>query len=203
MTDFEYEIKEKKRIARGAFNRKGGSRSKSCSLPSDNMTDAQWKKRNGKIMSYDLKQPMNWTQFTDMPIEIQEEYLRRLSDKYHVTIRCLADLFGTSWDTVRRHLKTNHPWMKFKRGNTMSDEDKAGFAEFLCGTQPEQVEPLDTEEPPSYDEQKETPGFRMRRIMAEFETPYEPGSVNNMILTMMPTALTGSNVRIKIEIEIM
>ena len=227
MTDFEYDVKEKKRIARNAFNKKGGSKSKSCSLPSDHMTDAQWKKRNGKVMSYDLKQPLNWVQFTTMPAEIQEEYLRRLSDRYHVTIRCLADLFGMSWDTVSRYLKVHHPWLKFKRGNAMSDEDKAGFAEFLCGSdpyspavlpsdpgpsgkpeklkeqKPEKTAPVDTEQVPPYDKKTERPGFQMRRLTAEFETPYEPGAVNNMILAMMPAGLAGSDVRIRIDIEIM
>lgn len=223
MHDFDYDVKQKKAIARGAFSKKNGSKSKYCSLPSDHMTEAQWKKRNGEVMSYNLKQPLNWVQFTTMPVEIQEEYLRRLSDKYHVTIRCLADLFGMSWDTVRRYLKANHPWLKFKRGNAMSNEDKAGFAEFLCGSDPfvpasapaeKEPEPViepdtpakervDGESAQSYDKKEEKSNFRMRRISAEFETPYEPGSVSNMVLAMMPTGLTGSNVRVRIEIEIM
>lgn len=203
MHDFEYDVREKKRLARNAFNRKNGSHSKSCSLPSDRMTEAQWKKRNGAVMNYDLKQPMNWAQFASMPTEIQEEYLRRLSERYHVTIRCMADLFGVSWETVSRYLKANHPWMKFKRGNAMSNEDKAGFAEFLCGSQPVAEEPLDEEPQEPYDEKKEAAGFRMRSLVAEFETLYEPGAVNNMILAMMPSGLTGNNVRIRIEIDIM
>ena len=223
MHDFDYDVKQKKAIARSAFSKKNGSKSKYCSLPSDHMTQAQWKKRNGEVMSYNLKQPLNWVQFTTMPVEIQEEYLRRLSDKYHVTIRCLADLFGMSWDTVRRYLKANHPWMKFKRGNSMSDEDKAGFAEFLCGSdafvpmpapaeqKPEPVskpvapakEPVDDAGASPYDKKEEKPGFQMRRLSAEFETPFDPGSVSNMVLAMMPTGLAGSDVKIRIEIEIM
>lgn len=206
MHDFDYDVREKKRLAKNAFNRKNGSHSKSCSLPSDHMTDAEWKKRNGEVMSYDLKAPLNWTQFTDMPLEIQEEYLRRLVEKYHVTITCLSDLFGVKWNALDRFLKKNHPWLRFKRGAKMSAADKAGFAEFLCGgpnPAEQKTETIDSEESPAYNHDAEKHAFRMRRLSAEFETPYDPASVGNMVLTMMPTALSGAPVRIRLEIDIL
>ena len=223
MTDFEYDVKQKKRIARGAFAKRGGSKSKSCSLPSDNMTDSQWKKRNGAIMSYDLKQPMNWATFSGMPIDIQKEYLQSLHEKYHVTKQCLADLFGVSWDTVSRHLKINHSWMKFKRGNQMTAEDKAGFAEFLCGS--DAFEPVVLEQPPvtkesvpsaveesaaTHAEAKPEPvaepkpsRFHMRRLVTEFEDIYDANAIQNMIRAILPTGLAGLPVSVKIEINVL
>lgn len=206
MNDFDYDVMQKKNIARSAFNRKSGARSKACTLPSDHMTDAQWKKRNGKEVTYDLKIPLNWTQFTDMPADIQKAYLQRLVDKYHVTITCLSDLFGVKWNTLDRFLKKNHAWLRFKRGAKMSAADKAGFAEFLCGAPnpiEQEEETIDSDKPPAYNHSAETQTFRMRRLSAEFETPYDPASVGNMVLTMMPTALAGVPVRIRFEIDIL
>lgn len=220
MTDFEYDVKQKKEIARSAFAKKNGSKSKYCSLPSDHMTEAQWKKRNGLIMSYDLKKPMNWTQFTTMPPDIQEEYLRGLSERYHVTIRCLSDLFGVSWDTVRRHIKINHPWMKFKRGFQMSDQDKAGFAEFLCGEGCDTVvlgdrpieEKSEVQETigesikkilPKKEPVVEKSRFHMRKLVTEFEDIYDANAIQNMIRAILPTGLAGLPVSVKIEINVL
>lgn len=230
MTDFDYDVKQKKQIARSAFSRKNGSKSKYCSLPSDNMTEAQWKKRNGSIMSYDLKKPMNWVQFTTMPVDIQEEYLRGLSDRYHVTIKCLSDLFGVSWDTVSRYIKTKHSWLKFKRGSQMSPKDKAGFAEFLCGEgyyipveaeKPKKKKPKKEAEPAEeleaklseemeaeLKEEPEKPaarpsGFKMRRLVTEFEDIYDANAIQNMIRAMLPTGLAGSHVSIRLEIDVL
>lgn len=216
MTDFEYDVKQKKEIARSAFAKKNGSKSKYCSLPSDHMTEAQWKKRNGLIMSYDLKKPMNWAQFTTMPRDIQEEYLRGLSERYHVTIRCLSDLFGVSWDTANRYIKINHPWMKFKRGFQMSDQDKAGFAEFLCGdgyvpttTDEKQEEPKAIDDTPEKDnrefvEKSVAPSrFHMKKLSMEFEDIYDANAIQNMIRAILPTGLAGLPVSVKIEINVL
>lgn len=231
MNDFDYDVREKKRIANSARARKNGSKSKYCSLPSDHMTAVQWKKRNGEVMSYDLKKPLNWTQFTTMPVDIQAEYIRGLSEKYHVTIRCLADLFGVSWDTVSRYMKLKHSWFKVKRGVQMSPQDKAGFAEFLCGSDayspvvieetPAQKLEIKTETPiPKEDasvpreleqpvEPKEKPvkgtasRFKMRKLVTEFEDTYDADAIQNMIRAILPTGLTGLPVSVKIEIDVL
>ena len=41
MNDFDYDALQKKRIAAGARHMKRGSRSKRCSLPSDNLTPSR------------------------------------------------------------------------------------------------------------------------------------------------------------------
>lgn len=51
MNDFDYDIVQKKRVARGAFahvNRKRGK----CRLPSDYLTAAQKREMNGKMKTY-------------------------------------------------------------------------------------------------------------------------------------------------------
>lgn len=86
MTDEEYifrtECAEKKRTARGSFNRlshagKGGR----VKMPSDYMTKKERDKMNGEVQSYNLNSPMKWMQFKRMPDDIQRE--RKQSRKLH------------------------------------------------------------------------------------------------------------------------
>lgn len=57
MDDFTYDCWQKKQLAQQARHRKRGSKSRKCSLPSDNLTKKQWKERNGKTLSINLNQP--------------------------------------------------------------------------------------------------------------------------------------------------
>ena len=82
MNDFDYEVMQKKRITRGAAHMKRGSESKKCSLPSDNMTRAEWKRRNGPVSTYKLDAPMSWEQFREMPFDLRKKYLNNLYDLY-------------------------------------------------------------------------------------------------------------------------
>ena len=77
MNDFDYDIVQKKRVARGAFahvNRKRGK----CRLPSDYLTAAQKREMNGKMKTYNATRPMPWEDFKAMPDDIKREYLRNM-----------------------------------------------------------------------------------------------------------------------------
>lgn len=99
MNDAEYLFKtdaaEKKRNGRGAFNKKGGSKSKKCTLPGDYLTPAQKKKLSKTIVDVNLREPMTWQQFKSLSPDIQKEYLIFLRDRFGVSLRDIsADLFG-------------------------------------------------------------------------------------------------------------
>ena len=100
MNDFD--VMTKKRIARGASARKCGSKSRRCTLPSDYLTDAQKKARNGKMSTYNLSKPMTYEQFNLMPRDLQREYLLKLRNDMHASARAIALMFGCSDETVRR-----------------------------------------------------------------------------------------------------
>lgn len=77
MNDFDYDIVQKKRVARGAFahvNRKRGK----CRLPSDYLTAAQKKEMNGAVKTYNITRPMPLDEFKGMPDDLQREYLRNI-----------------------------------------------------------------------------------------------------------------------------
>ena len=99
MNDFD--VMTKKRIARGAAARKCGSKSRRCTLPSDYLTDAQKKARNGKMSTYNLSKPMTYEQFNLMPRDLQREYLLKLRNDMHASARAIALMFGCSGETVR------------------------------------------------------------------------------------------------------
>lgn len=105
MNNFDYEVLQKKRIAAGARHRKCGSKSKFCSLPSDNLTAAEWKRRNGKVKTYNLMAPMDWAEFKSMPHDLQQQYLDTLQTRFNVSVnRISQDLFGLCPDALRRHI---------------------------------------------------------------------------------------------------
>lgn len=133
MNDFEFDIMQKKNIAHSARKQKIGTRSKKCSLPSDRMTNKQWKERNGEVMSYNIGKPIEWSEFKALPNEIQEEYIVRLQKKYSVTATDIAKMFGVKPLTITRHVTAKGLNVSFHRGRSMSTEQRTEFAKFLNG----------------------------------------------------------------------
>ena len=94
MNAFDSEVRERKRLVSSARHKKNGSKSKRCSLPSDHLTERQWKARCGEIMEYKLSSPVPWAEFKRYPRDIQEMYIQNMVEKYHVTASDLGRLFG-------------------------------------------------------------------------------------------------------------
>jgi len=128
--DFDFDAMQKKRIARGAANRKRGSKSKKCALPSDNLTTGQWKRRNGKVMSYQLNKPMAWADFKAMPLDIQSEYLSNLIHKYGANSKSLGDMFGVTAQGVRDYVKRNNLGITFEFSK-MSEAERDIWEAFI------------------------------------------------------------------------
>ncbi len=105
MNDFDYDVMQKKRIARGASRMKRGSKSKKCTLPSDYLTAAQKRRLNGPVSTYKLDEPMNWESFKAMPEDLQKKYILGLQEMYQANDKMIAKLFGKSDVTVGEHRK--------------------------------------------------------------------------------------------------
>lgn len=110
MTDEKYEfvtdIREKKNVARSARGRrthcgKGGW----AKLPSDNMTNKEWKAMNGKVESYRLNEPMAYEEFKNMPGDLRVMYVKALIEKFNVPISRIAQMLGVSEAGLRLMLK--------------------------------------------------------------------------------------------------
>ena len=105
MTDFDYDNLQKKITARGAYHKKGGSKSKKCTLPSDYLTNAQKKKLNGPMTEINRNQPMDWETFKGLSDTLKLAYIQYLRETYNANAAMLAQMFGVSGDTVGRMLK--------------------------------------------------------------------------------------------------
>ena len=138
MSDFEFDCMKKKQLAGQAKYRKRGSKSKKCSLPSDGMTNKQWKERCGPVITYNPNKPMVWEDFKKLPAHIQTEYITNLQHKFGVTAVDLSKMFGVQPLTVRKHADANNLGVEFPRGHAMSAAKKAEWDKFVC---PEQDEP--------------------------------------------------------------
>lgn len=101
MSDEEFvyrqDIKEKKATGRGAFHKKGGSKSKKCNFPSDYMTRKEKLALNGEVMSYNPNKFYEWAEFKKLPMEYQVKYVNSLMDKYQIGLSNVSTtLFGLS-----------------------------------------------------------------------------------------------------------
>lgn len=105
MTDEKYtfveDCREKKRIARGAFNKrthagKGGR----VRFPSDYKTKRELKAMNGEVHSYKLNKPMKWAEFKGLPEDLKVTYITNLRKSFGVPDVRIADMFGVSGPTV-------------------------------------------------------------------------------------------------------
>ena len=138
MNDFDYDVLQKKRTAAGARHMKRGSRSKRCSLPSDNLTPAQLKRRNGPVSTYKLDEPMRWDDFKAMPVDLQKQYLTNLVETYGATNEMLGDMFyvhPTHVGTVKKALGvvSHNPHRLIGEKKTIRDQMWAAFCNGVVG----------------------------------------------------------------------
>lgn len=218
MNDFDYDVMQKKRIARGAWNRKCGSKSKRCSLPSDKLTKKQWKERCGQVMSYEFGKPMVWKEFKEMPKHIQKEYIENLIQKFSITAADLARMLDVHPHTVYKLCDSDGINIKFTRGKRMNKEQKAAFDLFL-GKDQETSEPVheelidaseDCSEQPNDPPEFETTDIvqirksrynpmRLSDFNLNFDGEFNIDSLYNSLRYMIPNGL---NVRLHISCEV-
>ena len=219
MNDFDYDVLQKKRTAAGARHMKRGSRSKRCSLPSDNLTPAQLKRRNGPVSTYKLDAPMKWDDFKAMPVDLQKKYLTGLIETYHATNEMLGDMFyvhPTHVGAVKKALGvvSNNPHKLTGEKKAIRDQMWAAFCNGVVGggdavkdtpKEPKKVETLPVRCPDELEEAAITAAsperkyLELGRISAEFTGPFNLESLASW-LAMLPVKGT-DEVRIKVEVE--
>ena len=198
MNDFDYDALQKKRIAAGARHMKRGSRSKRCSLPSDNLTPAQLKRRNGPVSTYKLDAPMRWDDFKEMPVDLQKQYLTYLVETYGATNEMLGDMFyvhPTLVGTVKKALGvvSHNPHRLIGEKKAIRDQMWAAFCNGVVGggdavketpRKPEKAETLPVRCPDELEEASITPAD------TEAPTETEPVVVRVPMLDMTELSAT-------------
>ena len=132
MNDFDYENYQKKRLAHQASHRKCGSKSRRCPMSTDYMTQKQWKERNGKVVSLNFDKPTTWENFKELSKGVQEGHL---AETYNANATNLAEMFGMSVATVRRHIQSADLDIKFRVGHSMNAEQRDAWERFLHSAQ--------------------------------------------------------------------
>ena len=198
MNDFDYDVLQKKRIAAGSRHMRRGSRSKRCFLPSDNLTPAQLKRRNGPVSTYKLDAPMRWDDFKDMPVDLQKQYLTNLVETYGATNEMLGDMFyvhPTNVGTVKKALGvvSHNPHRLIGEKKAIRDQMWAAFCNGVVGggdavketpRGPEKVETLPVRCPDELEEVAITP------VDTEAPTEAEPVDVKIPMLDMTELSAT-------------
>lgn len=122
MNEVEYmlrrDMREKKAAGRGIYHRRNGSRTKHVSLPHDHMTEAQWKRRNSPVQTYNISRVIrSYDEFKSLPKDLAEEYLSRLRTTYNAGGPDVAKSMGVHPTTFNRYIRENDIKSPFSKGN--------------------------------------------------------------------------------------
>lgn len=112
MTNEAYVFNETNReraiTKRSASHRKCGSKSKSCRLEVDKMTQKQIAKQHGPVSCWKLTDFYTWADFLKMPNDIKIEYINRLISTYRVGLFAISEiLFEKSSQSLYRWFYRN------------------------------------------------------------------------------------------------
>ena len=132
MNDFDFDVLQKKRIARSAYHRKNGSKSKRCTLPSDYLTAAEKRKLNGEVKTVELDKPRTMEEFNALTDAEKLLYLDYLKAKYHPSLRMLGLMLGCSAQKIELIAVSLGFDTGYKRGMRPNKELNAAWLAF-CG----------------------------------------------------------------------
>lgn len=130
MDDFTYDCVEKKRIARGAYHK---VRHTGCTLQSDHLTASQLKKKNGKVVSLKLGEPMAFDDFRSMSIENQKTYILYLKNEYDASDRMLAEMFLKSQPYISKIVRALGCSKPVKRADKITKAKWSAFCNGVVG----------------------------------------------------------------------
>lgn len=98
--ELQKEQQMQKNIARNASKKPKRS---GCRLPSDYLTNKQKQDLNGEVKIMNMNAPVAYKAFRMWPKDIQEQYLKGLVEKFHVSQKQVAEMMGTSLTSLSRY----------------------------------------------------------------------------------------------------
>lgn len=101
MNDFDYDVLEKKRTARGARHKVG--QRKGCRLPCDGLKQAQIRQRHGEVYTVNLNNAIRYAEYKKLPLDMREMYYNHLVDEFHVGQGPIAQMMGVKANTLWLH----------------------------------------------------------------------------------------------------
>ena len=212
MNDFDYDAMRKKKLCASARKQKNGCKSRKCSLPSDHLTAAQLRAKNGPITSCNLNEPMDWEMFKALSADLQSEYIKGLNSRFSVGLTTIGrDLFGLSHQALPIYLQ-RHGNKLDVAGKRLSCEETLVWEHWLsrphgkdehepvCEFEAAEVEEAEVEEPveeaiPAED--SVAPAFGMKSLCAEW-----CGEFNALAFMAQLSRLPVPEGRVKIRLEV-
>ena len=149
--DYLKHIAEQKKIGNSAANkyRKGGA----IMLPSDRMSDEEIAAQSSEVKTYNIKRPLKWDEFKNLPHDLKISYIKMLRQRFDVADVRLADLFGVSAWTVQQKIK--ELGLTKGKGWNATFFNRAEWEAFLKGGETAQEETKTTAEQPTQETQQE------------------------------------------------
>lgn len=188
---FYDDVKSRKAEAAGARHRVCGAKSKKCSLPSDNLTDAQRRKLNGPVRAYNVKLPMRWGEFKAMPTDLQQAHVSFLQDEFDVSGNDIAiSYFGVTGAALRLHAKKHNIALVNRRGRGTCADSLERFTAWFSG------EPA----PAPEEERVELPADPKPAFVVKTHSADISGSHNDLLL-YIHSMLGGRSADVHIEIK--
>ena len=109
MTDEKYlfisDIREKKANNRAVYSKRSGAKTRYVSLPSDHLTAAEKKRRNGPVSTVKLNQPITYPELKALTPTMQFLYLDHLTHEYKARQSDLAAMLGVTLACVNKYVK--------------------------------------------------------------------------------------------------
>lgn len=119
---FKDSVRERKSLVASARHRVCGSKSKRCSLPSDNLTPAQRNKLNGEVRVYTINKPMTWEQFTAMPKDLRQAHLDFVQRFFDVSVSYIGEKeFGLSRNSLNNYARREELRVISRKGGKSSE----------------------------------------------------------------------------------
>ena len=109
MTDERYvymqDLKQKNATKSGAYHKRSGKRSHYVGLPSDHLSPAELKRRNGPLKTYNINTCIHdFAQFKELPADLKKAYVIGCRDTYGARIPELATVMDIHPTSVRKNL---------------------------------------------------------------------------------------------------
>ncbi len=120
---FNMDVAEKKKTARSSRHKKIGSKSKKCTLASDNLTASQMRKLNGPVTNMNLNRVYGWEEFKSFDWNIQRHILETMSKNYCVNYKMLAQMFSRKTATIKQFIEKHHHHLVDQIANAKPTQD--------------------------------------------------------------------------------
>ena len=149
---FKDSVRERKSLVASARHRVCGSKSKRCSLPSDNLTPAQRNKLNGEVRVYTINKPMTWEQFTAMPKDLRQAHLDFVQRFFDVSVSYIGEKeFGLSRNSLNNYARREELRVISRKGGK-SSEAMNEFDRWVEGRSDDKKEVEPVEEPTGFND---------------------------------------------------